>query len=194
MDRQFAGDSHLLLYSAIAEAEFIGDDYVGTQHLVLALLACPGAIDEEPLFRSSASYQRALVTLLEMKANWHADEGRIDRALDICDTLLVGPTASVLNLKAWLLSVSADSRFHRPAEALELARQACELTGHKTPAYLDTLAACHAANGNFIEAVQFAELAAKGAAGSKRPACEARLQLFRIGKAYREPSVDRFDS
>jgi tetratricopeptide (TPR) repeat protein len=114
------------------------------------------------------------------------DAGRIESCLSICDQLLAEPTADVLNLKAWAMATTSDERFYRPAEALELARRACELTHYAEAAFLDTLAVCEAALGNFLEAIRLMQLALLAVRADKMEDCQAHLALFQEGKPYRE--------
>jgi tetratricopeptide (TPR) repeat protein len=58
----------------------------------------------------------------------------------------------VLDHLAWLLATHEDARFRDSAEAIRLARRACELAGNQDAPYLDTLAAAYANAGRFGEA------------------------------------------
>jgi tetratricopeptide (TPR) repeat protein len=64
-----------------------------------------------------------------------------------------------MNSLAWLCSVCNDTVFYNPQKAVQLAQHACELTGNRNAAILDTLAVAYAAAGNFQEAVAAAEKA-----------------------------------
>jgi tetratricopeptide (TPR) repeat protein len=61
-------------------------------------------------------------------------------------------SAPLLNTLAWILATCPEEDIRKPAEAVELAQRACELTQNRDHAALDTLAAAHAAAGNFAEA------------------------------------------
>jgi len=82
---------------------------------------------------------------------------------------------------AWLRATHADPSVRNPAEAVRLATRANELR-KRDPSTLDTLAAAHAADGQFDAAVRTAERAEKLAAESA-PALAAqirsRLNLYR---------------
>jgi tetratricopeptide (TPR) repeat protein len=73
---------------------------------------------------------------------------------------------------------------------MTLAQQACEITSNQVPAYLDTLAGAYAAGGRFNDAIATAQKAMELArsAGQTQLAAEieARLQLYRGGRAYRQ--------
>jgi len=97
---------------------------------------------------------------------------------------------AAINNLAWNLATAPDPALRDPAEALSLARRACELTGHGKPEFLDTLAAAFAAGGRFDEAEKTAEKAEKlaEAAGSEALAREIRnhLEMFKKGRSYIE--------
>ena len=102
----------------------------------------------------------------------------------------VGP----LNGLAWMLATHPDARANHPKQALELALRAAELTEHRQPSVLDTLAVAHAAAGDFENAVKSAERALDlFGAGEQLVSTQtmdrihARLQRYRQGKAYVEP-------
>src|SRR5207249_4173925 len=64
-----------------------------------------------------------------------------------------------LNNQAWLLATSGDPKLRDGARAVELAEQACRLTGFKTTVMVGTLAAAYAESGRFSEAVAAAQKA-----------------------------------
>lgn len=61
-------------------------------------------------------------------------------------------SAAATNNLAWRLATARDAGLRAPAEALALARQAAALTERSNPEVLDTLAAAHAASGDFESA------------------------------------------
>ena len=65
-------------------------------------------------------------------------------------------------------------------------RAACELTAHRVPGYLDTLAAAHAEAGQFDDAIRWQEKAIELVEAEKKADYESRLVLYRAGKPYRE--------
>jgi tetratricopeptide (TPR) repeat protein len=119
------------------------------------------------------------------------DAGRTASAMKSLDELLDDPTADMLNLKAWVLATTTDTQFYRPAEAMELARRACEWTGYAGAASLDTLAICQAALGNFPEAIRLVQLALPIAPADKLEECRIHLSLFQAAKPYRESPPSR---
>ncbi len=99
-----------------------------------------------------------------------------------------------MNELAWILATHPESRARNPTESLELASQAADLTAHREPVILDTLAAACAANGDFDRAVTIAQQAVSLAA-SRTPELakeiQNRLDLYRQGKPFREASRTR---
>jgi Flp pilus assembly protein TadD/4-amino-4-deoxy-L-arabinose transferase-like glycosyltransferase len=98
----------------------------------------------------------------------------------------------VLNNLAWILATSSDNSLRNGAEAVRLARRACDLTKEKEPVLLGTLAAAYAEAGKFREAEGAAEKARTLAIAAGQPDVAARnrelLDLYRSGKAFREPA------
>ena len=72
--------------------------------------------------------------------------------------------------------------------AVEFATKACELTGWKQPAYLDTLAAAHAEAGDFDSAVrrQTETISLLSDANAKKD-FGTRLKLYQERKPYHLP-------
>jgi len=94
--------------------------------------------------------------------------------------------ASAQNNLAWLLATLPAARGGNPARAVTLAQRACDLTGHRVAAYLDTLAAAYAAVGRFPDAITTAQTAIDlarrtGTAQSVRD-IETHLELYRAGR------------
>ena len=167
--------------SAVAEALFISDNHVGTEHFVLALLANPGCLDAaRHLLSGDALYRTALITLLGLQAHWLRDRGDYVGSLARCNILLDVPSANILNLKAGVLSTAPDVNIRRPREAILLATKALELAPTDCHV-LDTLAEAYAAAGDFVKAVEFAERAVALAAEPHLAVYRSHLQLFREG-------------
>ena len=97
----------------------------------------------------------------------------------------------LLNAAAWLLATTEPPPAP-PAEALRLARKALAAAGQDHPALLDTLAASHAANGDFESAVRTATDALAAIAPFspesplRREDIERRLAQYRQRQPYRE--------
>ena len=96
--------------------------------------------------------------------------------------------AAALNDLAWILATSPDDRLRDGAEALRLAQKATKLD--RSSLMLDTLAAAYAEAGQFDRAVQTAQEAIRLAQSDPQqmmpPGIEARLELYRQRKPYRD--------
>ena len=95
------------------------------------------------------------------------------------------------NNLAWLLATLAPAEGGDPVRAVSLAEQACKLSGNRMAADVDTLAVAYAAAGRFHEAIATAEKAIELARAAEQPQLvkkiEARLELYRVGRAYHQP-------
>jgi len=91
-----------------------------------------------------------------------------------------------LNHLAWLRATCPLDDVRDGAAAVRDASKACELTEHKVPGYLDTLAASHAEAGDFEEAVRWQEKALEIVSADHRADYETRLELYKAGKPYRD--------
>jgi len=97
-----------------------------------------------------------------------------------------------LNRLAWILATHPDPNLRAPAEALDLARRANDLTQNDSPLVLATLAAAQAATGDFGAAVSTAKRAIDMARtrGETRLAefTGGQLQCYEQGEAYVMPT------
>jgi tetratricopeptide (TPR) repeat protein len=100
--------------------------------------------------------------------------------------------AEAQNNLAWLLATHAPTEGGDPVWAVTLAQEVCQRTGNRIGEYLDTLAAAYAAAGRFNDAVATAQKAIELARAAGQPdvvkEIEARLELYRAGRAYRAPA------
>lgn len=90
------------------------------------------------------------------------------------------------NNLAWVLATCPDERFRDANKAVEHATKACELTEFQDAGYLDTLAAAHAAAGQFEEAVQRAKHSLEKATDQQKKPISERLRLYEQRKPFRE--------
>lgn len=95
--------------------------------------------------------------------------------------------ASAIDSAAWIRATAPDSKLRNGKLAVELATKACELTKWKTASYVDTLAAAHAEDGNYKEAVKRQEeaLAVPEFEKSDGKNARNRLKLYKSGKPVR---------
>jgi peroxiredoxin len=95
-------------------------------------------------------------------------------------------TAAVLNNLASVLVTASDRSLRNPGRALTIAEKAVALTGGRSAALLDTLAAAQAAGGDFQSAAATATRALETAraTGEKDllPALEKALRAYQAGK------------
>jgi tetratricopeptide (TPR) repeat protein len=93
------------------------------------------------------------------------------------------------NAHAWLLATCPDAKYRDGKKAVESATRACELSGWKSAAILDTLAAACAETGDFDAAVKWQQKALNLVATPDDPLrkdLEAHLRLFQAKKPYRD--------
>jgi tetratricopeptide (TPR) repeat protein len=95
--------------------------------------------------------------------------------------------AGAMDGMAWIMATSSDSKLRNGKRAVELATKACELTKWKNASYIDTLAAAHAEDGNYAEAVRRQEEALLDAEFNKSdgPNARNRLKTYKSKKAVR---------
>jgi len=95
-----------------------------------------------------------------------------------------------INRVAWVLATHPDPGVRNGAEALSLAQKACGLTKQQHAPSLNTLAAAHAENGQFPEAVQnmqrAIEVARTTGQNSFVAIAEKLLVLYQSGQPFRE--------
>lgn len=119
-------------------------------------------------------------------------QGEIEKALSFWNKVLkLQPDRiSVLNNLAWIKATEEGEQFRNPDEAVQLAQKACELTGYKEPALLDTLSVAYAAAGRFGQAIGTAEKAIELALSSGQnelaKEIQKHLQLYKAGEPYRK--------
>jgi hypothetical protein len=91
-----------------------------------------------------------------------------------------------LNALAWLLATCPDDTVRDGKQAVELATRACERTKWKDANIISTLAAAHAAAGNFEKAIEYEKraLADEWYEKNKGEDARKRLKLFAEKKPY----------
>ncbi len=101
------------------------------------------------------------------------------------EALRLGPRDDeTLDSFAWLLATVANPALRDGKRAVELAREACELTQWKEPNHLDTLAAAYARSGDFVAAVKWQTKALEDPGFRKVKEARERLALYRARKPY----------
>jgi tetratricopeptide (TPR) repeat protein len=103
----------------------------------------------------------------------------LDRAIQ-----LDSKYAKAYNNLAWLLATAEDASVRNGRRATELALKACDLSACQEAYLFDTLAAAYARAGNFDKAIEWQERAMVQTQRALDPDAQARLQLYREGKAW----------
>jgi len=115
---------------------------------------------------------------------------QFDKALRDYDAALQIDPKSIpaLNSKAWLLATCPDAKFRDGKKAVEVARQACELTEWKNNQCLDTLAGAYAEAGQFDEAVKWMTKALEDQEYAKQAGDMGRklLEQYKQKKPFRD--------
>lgn len=89
------------------------------------------------------------------------------------------------NEVAWLLATSSDLNFRDGRQASEYIGLLIENPNHPNLfMYLDTIAAVHAANGNFVEAIDFQELAINALKKNESEVYENNIDSFQQRMAF----------
>jgi tetratricopeptide (TPR) repeat protein len=155
--------------------------------------------------RAQASYWRNSETLwhhtLDVTANndvAHTNLGNLLPAAEAVPhyekALQIAPhTMLPLNNLAWIRATSPDPFQRDGAKALELAKEANQLSGGKDPVFVRTLAAAYAENGQFTEAIETAQRALPLAVAQDNSALASDLRNnidnFRRNIPVRDPSL-----
>jgi hypothetical protein len=169
----------------------LADRYSYLPAIGLSLMLAFGArelAERRPRARAGVAAACGLVVAVSAAATlrqvgfWRDDRTLFGHAVAVTE----GNAVAATNL-AWVLATSADPAQRDGALAVRWATQAAELTGHKNPGILDTLAAAQAEAGNFAEAVTWQRWALRLSPPEERPALEERLDLYLAGRPYREP-------
>lgn len=154
-----------------------------------------GNLDEaishyQKALHNNPGYERARVGL----GNALLKKGRVSEAIIQYKTALqINPgSAEVQNNLAWVLATASQAALRNGHLAVELARQANQLTGGKNPIILRTLAAACAEDGQFGDARQSAKkaMAHAAAAGQTNLVAElnSELRLYTAGLPFHEDS------
>ena len=152
-----------------------GDWQAAIEHYQVALKQMPDS--------AHAHYQLGLA--LERRGQVAAAEAQLQIAIQL-DPLHV----TAKNNLAWLLATSSEPSLRDGPKAVELARQAVQLSNGLSPQIVDTLAAAYAEAGQFPEAVLAARRALElSVAQNNRPLSDViqnQLKLFEARSPYHE--------
>jgi tetratricopeptide (TPR) repeat protein len=105
---------------------------------------------------------------------------------------LMPDDSGTLNNLAWVLCTSPNDDLRDPKRAIELAKQACELTEYKAAHILSTLAAAYADSGDMKSALEWSQKAVETAEADEEGDPETlehlkeELKSYQEGKPWRE--------
>ena len=132
------------------------------------------------------------VDALDALATWFfyddpEDEKQRRKAYAIWEKAVGGEGEWSLNNYAWALCTASQDSLRDPARGLALALRMGE---DLPPARRDTLAACHAANGDYAQAAAEQARALEEAGDAAEADMRERLATYRAGRAYIETAKD----
>jgi tetratricopeptide (TPR) repeat protein len=140
--------AHAALGSTLSEnGELVG----AAQHLAYVMMLRP------EVEQAHAQLRQVLISLAK-------EPNGLQRLREIAANAPDSPR--MLDELAWLFATYPDSRSRDGTEAVRLSEHACDLTEHKIPALLDTLAAAYAEARDFPRAISAAEEALNRARAS----------------------------
>lgn len=96
--------------------------------------------------------------------------------------------SGVLNNLAWVLCTSPEDNLRNGKRAIELAKQACEVTGYKQAHILSTLAAAYAETGDFDTAIEWSKKSVELGSKQLKGQLTKELESYQAQKPWREAS------
>jgi Flp pilus assembly protein TadD len=166
-------------------------DDTGARHNLGSALLRNGQVDEAiDEFQKVLAIQPDSAEAHNDLANALSENGREAEAIQHWEKSLASRPQYVpaLNNLAWSLATSPDASLRNGAKAVQLARQANQLSDGKNPLILRTLAAACAENGQFAEATTTAGLALQQAAIQHNTALansiESQSKLYEAGQPF----------
>jgi tetratricopeptide (TPR) repeat protein len=97
------------------------------------------------------------------------------------------------NNLAWVLATCPDPAFRNGTRAIQLAQETIRLAGRENASHLDTLAAAHAEEGDFPQAIAVAQKAVRCATPGLTEEIHQRLQGYERGVSYQEKAREGGD-
>jgi tetratricopeptide (TPR) repeat protein len=177
----------------LQEAARLRPDYADAYFNLGSVLFQQGRIDDAitqwrkalAIRPTDAEAHRNVASALRKQGNVKGAIAEYEQALNIT------PEDSVaLNNLAWILATSSDASIRDGARSVTLAVKAVQASGDKDPNLIRTLAAAHAAVGQFAEAVATAATAKALATTQNKPELASRLEQeiasYRAAIALRE--------
>jgi tetratricopeptide (TPR) repeat protein len=199
-------DAQVALGNALVQKERIDDAIVHYQRAVairpdyfIARYSLGHALLKKGEIDAAISHCRAALLIQPKNPDAHTtlavaldERGQTAEAIThYKNALEISPRSiSAANNLAWLLATSSTASLRNGDKALELARQANQLSGGANPLVLGTLAAAYAETRQFERAIEIAQAASQLAKMQGESALVARLQqeteLYKMSLPYRE--------
>jgi tetratricopeptide (TPR) repeat protein len=122
------------------------------------------------------------------RADAHLNQGQQAEAVaDYEEALKIdGKNSGVLNNLAWVLATSPKDDLRNGQRAIELAKQACEVTEYKQAHILSTLAAGYAETGDFDNAITWSKKAVELGEDPTKEQLAKELESYEHKKPWRE--------
>ena len=177
----------------LQEAARLRPDYADAYFNLGSVLFQQGRIDDAitqwrkalAIRPTDAEAHRNVASALRKQGNVKGAIAEYEQALNITPEDTVA-----LNNLAWILATSSDASIRDGARSVTLAVKAVQASGDKDPNLIRTLAAAHAAVGQFAEAVATAATAKALATTQNKPELASRLEQeiasYGAGIALRE--------
>jgi tetratricopeptide (TPR) repeat protein len=199
-------DAQVALANALVQKRRIDDAIVHYEKAVamrpdyfLARYGLGHALLEKGKLDAAIEHSRAALLIQPNNADCHTvlaialdEKGQLAEAVIQYEKALeISPkSVSALNNLAWLLATGSNASLRNGARAIQLAREADELSGGTNALVLRTLAAAYAEAGQFGKAIENARTAMQLARSQGDDSLAAELQqhiaLYELGLPYRE--------
>jgi len=199
-------DAQVALANALLQKRQIDDAIVHYQKAVairpdyfLARYGLGHALLERGKLDAAIEHSRAALLIQPNNADCHTilavaldEEGQSVEAVKHYEKALqISPqSVSALNNLAWLLATGSNASLRNGARAIQLARQADQLSGGTNALVLRTLAAAYAEAGQFGKAIESArtamELGRSQGDDSLVTELQQQIALYELGLPYRE--------
>ena len=144
-------------------------------------------------FRTALRHNPDFAQAHENLANALSVQRRTEEAMaEYREVLRLKPESPVsLTNLAWILAAHENPNLRNAAEAVRLAERACELTGYKHVAALNTLAMAYAETGRFSDAAGTTRTALKLASSSKKLSrhLRERLHSYEAARSFQQDPV-----
>lgn len=137
----------------------------------------------------SEAYWKAGIALLRARFYLRHDQNsRAEEAVnDAAEIVRMNPkNDEAMNDLARLRATSPVATFRDAKSALELAKRVCQQSEFNNPSFIETLAAAHAENGDFQQAINIQQQAIRMRAGPAKKRSLERLKLYETQKPLRE--------